>query len=65
MSTPGNNLRWRLHTAKFRDKGFQRFLASSSEYNVFSCPLKDLGLYINITNPVAQDILKWRLHIHK
>jgi hypothetical protein len=65
MATPGNDLRYRLHSSKYRDKAFQRTIHTTSEYNIFICSINDLALYINVNNSVAKDILKWRLYLNK
>jgi hypothetical protein len=65
MATPGTNLRAKLHDARFRDKRFQRKISTFEEYEVFHSPFNQLARHINVRSQAAQDILKWRLYIHK
>ena len=64
MATPDNGLRWKLHSAKYRDKRVQRTL-SEEVSGVFYCPFNQLAKYINVNDSAVQDILKWRLQINK
>lgn len=65
--TTNVNLKRKLKDAIFRDKKVQRILSFSTfeEINIFYGDFDKLGLYINVGNEIAQEILKWRLVINK
>jgi protein-arginine kinase len=65
--TTNVNLKRKLKDAIFRDKKVQRILSFSTfeEINIFYGDFDKLGLYINVGNEIAQEILKWRLAINK
>jgi protein-arginine kinase len=65
--TTNVNLKRKLKDAIFRDKKVQRILSFSTfeEINIFYGDFDKLGLYINVGNEIAQEIIKWRLVINK
>lgn len=65
MATPGTWLRRTICECKFRDKKFQRTLLKKEVAEVFYAPFNQLPKYINTPSQIAQDILRWRLTIHK
>lgn len=65
IATPGNGLNYKISEANFRDKRFQRSIDNFRVHDVFNCPIEDLARHISTTNSIAQDIIKWRLHLNK
>jgi hypothetical protein len=65
IATPFSLIRFRIASAAYRDKRFQRVL-TSAERQVFYCTLKEVPIMMGryIDNSV-QDIARWRLDIAK
>jgi len=66
-STSSAGLKFLLEQTPFYGKGSVKALALSAwdAVNVFYGDFSKLGLYVNVTDEIAKDILKWRLLINK
>jgi hypothetical protein len=65
--TTSTTLKRKLKNAIFRDKRVQRVLCFQTfeEINIFYGDFDKLGLYLNVRDEIAKEILKWRLTINK
>jgi hypothetical protein len=65
--TSSTSLKRKLKNAVFRDKKVQRalYFDTFEEINIFYGDFDKLGLYLNVKDEIAKEILKWRLTINK